>query len=236
MEAKQINRIIAATMSILDRIFKSRRQKLEDHGGLKDITIDRKTGEINGTFNITVNGKEITIPIKTSTERLQRKSERQQDPNFCEREPNDDEVKLPVDYDIRIVACDETETIINLQQTAMLRGYNNFVVPRDVHERALAEYEKRRERDVRMGRTSALNNKGIAAEKEGRIDDAIAAYEENIALGEKALHAYNRLRIIYKRLGRKDDERRVILRTIDVFGESERLRERLEKLENENNL
>lgn len=235
MEAVQKSRNIAATMGILDKLFKSRRRKLEDHGGLKDVTIDRKTGEINGTFNITVNGKEITIPIKTSVERLQRESERQKDPNSCEREPNTDEVKLPVDYDIRIVACDETETIINLQQTAMLRGYNNFVVPRDVLEHALAEYEKRHERDERMGRTAALNNKGIAAEKEGRIDDAIAAYEENIALGEKALHAYNRLRIIYKRLGRKDDERRVILRTMEIFGESEWLRERVKKLENKEN-
>lgn len=219
-------------MGILDKLFGKKRSKAKGPERANGVTIDRKTGEITGKFTITVNGKEMEIPIKTSVERLRQEQKRKEDPNSCEREPNADEVKLPIDFDFHIIACDDTTTMIMQQNRATLRGYNNFIVPRDIYERALAEHERRTALYETQNQTAALNNKGIVAEKEGRIDDAIAAYEENIQTGQKALHAYNRLRIIYKRLGRKDDERRVILKTIEVFGENEKLRQRLEKLEN----
>ena len=118
-----------------------------------------------------------------------------------------------------------------LQNKAALDGYNHYVVSKEIYEKALGEYETRREQNERLSRTAALNNKGIVAEKEGRIDDAIAAYEENIAIGDKSLHAYNRLGVIYRRLKRKDDERRVVLRMIEVFGDSEALQNELKKID-----
>lgn len=61
-----------------------------------------------------------------------------------------------------------------------------------------------------LQKTAHLNNIGIEAEKEGRIADAIEAYEENIATGQRALHAYDRLRILYHRAKDYNNEIRVI--------------------------
>ncbi len=67
-----------------------------------------------------------------------------------------------------------------------------------------------------LQKTAHLNNIGIEAEKEGRIADAIEAYEENIATGQRALHAYDRLRILYHRAKDYNNEIRVIKRMIEV--------------------
>lgn len=214
-------------MGLLDKLF-NRKKKIGD----RDINIDRKTGEIRGSFDITVNGKVITIPIKTSVEQLELESKRKEDPNSCEREPNEDEVKLPVDYDIRIVACDDTETIFNLMQKASLRGYNNFVVPRTILEQALKEFEMRQERDERMCRTAALNNKGIAAEKEGRIEEAISIYKQSINTGYPARHAFTRLAIIYHKQKDYNNERRVLEDMQKVFGNDAWAGHRLSNLNN----
>ena len=199
-------------MGILDKLF-NRKKKIGD----RDINIDRKTGEIRGSFDITVNGKVITIPIKTSSEQLELENKRKENPNSCEREPNDDEVKLPVDYDISIVACDDTQTILNSMNNAILRGYNFFVIPRTIHEKALKEFDMRQERDEKMRRTAALNNRGITAEKEGRVDEAISIYEQSINTGYPARHAFMRLAIIYHKRKEYDNERRVLEEMQKVF-------------------
>lgn len=218
-------------MSIFERLFSKRRREGKDLDSIKDLKIDRETGEITGEIPIMINGNEFTFPIKTSVNQMNLYEQHKADPNSCEREPNADEVKLPIDLDISIIACDETATMISLETKASLKGYNNFVVPRDLYDRTMAEHERRIALYETQNHTASLNNKGIAAEKEGRIEDAIAAYEENITIGGKALHAYNRLRIIYKRLGRKDDERRVIQRMVEVFGNSEAYQTALQKID-----
>ena len=218
-------------MSIFKRLFSKRQHEERDLGNIKDLKIDSETGEITGSIPITVNGKKFAFPIKTSVNELDLYEQRKADPNSCEREPNADEVKLPIDFDFHIIVCDDTTTMIMQQNYAALRGYNNFIVPRDIYEHAMAEHQRRTALYETQNRTASLNNKGITAEKEGRIEDAIAAYEENIAIGGKALHAYNRLRIIYKKLGRKDDERSVIQRMVEVFGDSEEYQTALQKID-----
>lgn len=65
--------------------------------------------------------------------------------------------------------------------------------------------------------TAARNNEGSAYEKLGREDEAIAIYEENIADGYPALHAFDRLMKIYRRRKDYKNEIRVIERAIEVF-------------------
>lgn len=65
--------------------------------------------------------------------------------------------------------------------------------------------------------TAARNNEGIAYEKLGREDEAIAVYEENIADGYPALHAFDRLMKIYRRRKEYREECRVIRRAIEIF-------------------
>lgn len=80
---------------------------------------------------------------------------------------------------------------------------------------ALEEYD---EFNRRLGETCENNNRGIELEKLGQIDEAIKVYEKNISIGYLATHAYERLRIIYKR--RKDpvNEIRVLRAGVALFG------------------
>jgi tetratricopeptide (TPR) repeat protein len=62
----------------------------------------------------------------------------------------------------------------------------------------------------KLYRTAARNNKGIALEKDGNIESAMKIYEENIKDGYPAIHSFQRLMIIYRKLKRYSDEVRVI--------------------------
>lgn len=80
--------------------------------------------------------------------------------------------------------------------------------------------------------TAARNNEGTAYEKLGREDEAIAVYEENIADGYPALHAFDRLMKIYRRRKDYKNEVRVIGRAIEVFfAENQRRADRAAEVE-----
>jgi tetratricopeptide (TPR) repeat protein len=55
-----------------------------------------------------------------------------------------------------------------------------------------------------------LNNQGIAHEKRGDLESAVLCYEENSKLRYPASHSYDRLMVVYRRLGKVDEEIRVI--------------------------
>ena len=84
----------------------------------------------------------------------------------------------------------------------------------EVMDRELAE---RKERERSLKQCAALNNKGIAYEKEGKINLAIKTYEKNILSDYPATHSYDRLMIIYRKEKMHDDEIRVIERAFVVF-------------------
>ncbi len=165
-------------------------------------------------------------------DRLFGKKQPQGQPSKAEREPNQNEVLVPVDYDISDYAGDAQKEWFGLRINAVHRGYTHFIVPREQYEQARAAGEEQKTRDALLNKTAELNTIGIELEKEGKIEDAIKVYEENAALGYKATHAYNRLMVLYHRLERYDDERRIINRTIEVFGDSKELQRRLQKLDN----
>jgi len=63
------------------------------------------------------------------------------------------------------------------------------------------------------------NQEGIAAEKAGDLDSAIALYEANVAAHFEGSHPYDRLRIIYTKQKRWDDAMRVC-RAYIQFGQA----------------
>lgn len=79
----------------------------------------------------------------------------------------------------------------------------------------LREYN-RKEGEI-LSKCSDTNNKGIAFEKDGSIDEALKLYEENITLKYPATHAYKRLMILYRKRKDYENELRVIRTAIDVF-------------------
>jgi tetratricopeptide (TPR) repeat protein len=69
---------------------------------------------------------------------------------------------------------------------------------------------------------TARNLEAIDAEHAGRVDDAIALYERNVAEGFPGDLPYGRLVAIYEKRGAYDEAERVLVRAIAVFESSAR--------------
>lgn len=61
------------------------------------------------------------------------------------------------------------------------------------------------------------NLKAIEYEKNGKIEEAIQLYEENVAEKFNGTYPYKRLSELYQELDRKEDLLRVLERAIEVF-------------------
>jgi tetratricopeptide (TPR) repeat protein len=83
---------------------------------------------------------------------------------------------------------------------------------------AYAEEFDREQVDLQTRR----NLDALALESDGRTEEAMALYEQNIADGFEGDWPYGRLVAYYERLGRLDDAQRVLERGIEVFNESKR--------------
>ncbi len=95
-------------------------------------------------------------------------------------------------------------------------------------ERAIAAYNDRRWaeaeplfREVIAGATTTAHDREVARniygrllERIRRIDDAIAVYEASVAEAVVGSHPYERLAGIYRTLGRREDELRVLRQTV----------------------
>jgi tetratricopeptide (TPR) repeat protein len=71
--------------------------------------------------------------------------------------------------------------------------------------------------DAQFNKATTRNLQGISFEQQGRIDEAIDLYEQNVSLKFDGSHPYTRLAIIYRRRKQYDDEIRVIEKAISVF-------------------
>lgn len=189
-----------------------------------------KTGvKVENEVKTNVCGFELNIPIKTAEEGLQSWNERRNDLNSCEREPLEGEILVDAELFPPLGTAGSELAYKYFQQAsrARLRGFNLFPVPKADYDEIMAYKAANEARKNLLGKTADLNMQGIALEKSGNIEDAIKLYEENIALGYPAAHAYTRLMVLYKRLKRPEDEKRVILRAIEVYeGKDESLIEK----------
>jgi hypothetical protein len=69
---------------------------------------------------------------------------------------------------------------------------------------------------------TSRNLEAIEAEHAGRVDEAIALYERNVAEGFPGDLPYGRLVMLYEKRGAFDEAERVLLRAIAVFETSTR--------------
>ena len=98
----------------------------------------------------------------------------------------------------------------------------------DEDQRELDELrEYRAQQGAILSKVADTNNKGIKLEKEGDVDAAIKAYEENIALKQPALHAYWRLIKLYRKRRDYENELRIINIAIKIFMEENERRANL---------
>lgn len=100
---------------------------------------------------------------------------------------------------------------------AILKGERYIIA----HNSIIAEIDRKAKEywahEAKLYNCAYRNNQGINFEKCGDIQNAINIYEENIADGFPALHSFNRLMIIYRRLKDYDNEIRVIDYSIKLF-------------------
>ena len=118
---------------------------------------------------------------------------------------------LPEDYGF--VAWD-TETPIAVPDPVLNEAMNKYITYK-----------------VKLPKAAETNNLGIQLEKEGRISEAISAYEENITEGAYLTrHPYDRLAVLYRRAKDYDNEIRVLTLAFERTGD-EKYAERLHKAE-----
>lgn len=74
-------------------------------------------------------------------------------------------------------------------------------------------------RDSQFDQAVKRNLEGIAKEDSGDIAGAIELYEQNVSESFDGSHPYDRLAVLYRRLGRFADEERVMRAAIKAFEE-----------------
>ncbi|MDR0605706.1 MAG: tetratricopeptide repeat protein [Bacteroidales bacterium] len=148
-----------------------------------------------------------------------------------------DTVKLPIDDFFETYKYGLTgeigRRVMNGLMKARMENLKYITVPKSDYDFILKQIESQNQRNYILQQTAALNNKGIELEKQGKIDEAIEVYEENIKLKERATHAYERLMILYHKRGDFENEKRVIKVAINVYSDGcDSYKKRLDKLEN----
>ena len=115
------------------------------------------------------------------------------------------------------------------------KEYDSFTDKVVLSARQFKELESLRneriERENRLFRCTELNNRGMALEKHGEIDEAIATYEQNILPDcYPALHSYDRLLVLYRKRKDYENELRVCEMAIKVFSEMPKYAQRRDKI------
>jgi tetratricopeptide (TPR) repeat protein len=111
----------------------------------------------------------------------------------------------------------------------ILAGHKYIDINDCDYQMALVEYKEYRGDQKALSHCAALNNKGIALEKEGKIKAAIKIYEKNIETRYPAHHSYKRLMVLYRKNRDYENEIRVIDIALDVFGNCPEYIQRLDK-------
>ncbi len=131
---------------------------------------------------------------------------------------------VDVDFMIKLAGWDKSDKYQFMATKAILRGEQQIAMFDADYSEALAYIDKQCQQEVLLQNTAARNNEGIVCEKTGQEDKAIALYEDNIADGYPATHAFERLMKIYRRRKEYDNEIRVIRRAINIFSEENKRR------------
>jgi tetratricopeptide (TPR) repeat protein len=201
-------------------------------------------------YSINTNVGKITFAInKTEKEIVQwyeKLLRNESNPNSCEKEPNENEIKLPVkDFDVKyrygLMANDydgnknEIGDKIGIDHlNAKCDKYNYFVISKsdfDYIVKKQNEYIERQKKTQKIGR---IFQSGHSFEKEKKIDEAIKCYEKIIALDYKQIHSYYRLLVLYRKNKDYENEKRICILIIDIH--SKENEKRLQRsLSNEEN-
>ncbi len=142
-------------------------------------------------------------------------------------------VEVNIDNFLDVYVGDIPKMTFDKMLDAQFNGAEIFLLSGTEHDRIIAKHAKREELWARQEKAAELNSKGSQAEKEGHIEEAISIYEENIKSGVwPTYHPYKRLCILYRKLGDRANEVRVMEAAIKAYKNTNDtfFQDRLEKL------
>lgn len=224
-------------MKWIKKLFPGKSKASPSNDRIGNFSVDEE-GNISATISLSVNGEKFVFPINTNEQKLaeeaREKEANKANPNSCEREPAEDEIKVPVSFfapSMELAGCPIFEKYFRDYIKAKIKyGYNYMIVNKKDYQEAREYIVNQLRREYALQHSAKLNLRGIEYEKAGKIEDAIKVYEENIAMRSNGRHSYDRLKIIYRRQKDRENEIRVLQTAISVFGEDSEYKERLLKL------
>lgn len=202
-------------MGLFD-FFKKRSKNIKKQGDNKD-TLDIPISMSVGATNVSAN-------IRLNLDYVEEFSKNRDNPNSCEDVPNTNEIILKC---VDITAKHGIylgEDILNKVKRTSLKGYNCVVIPKDRWIYACEKVEEQIAQEKLMGMTVSQNMNGQELEKSGDILGAIELYEKNVALRYPAIHAYQRLMVLYHKQKDYENEKRIIEIAIEVFDKDNQTR------------
>lgn len=143
---------------------------------------------------------------------------------------NKDEIKISVEF-----AMKELISVMprHLFRECLKADSEYITIQQSMFDFLLNEKKRLAHEQELLEKTATLNNRGIELEKTRNFEEAIKIYEENIQLGYKASYSFTRLKILYRKRGDYENEKRVLKRYFEVYNlPSAQLLKELEKIDN----
>lgn len=194
-------------------------------------------GIVSGSVSVETNLGTIEMPINNETLNLyEARKVNAEDPNSCEREPGNDEIKVPISRDLNKSIINRAFGWVKYDEYShyafrmLLRGYNNIVMPIPDYKEMVQYISEKESKNERKQHIRTKYNAGINYEKQGEFTIAETMYYECIRLDNQFFDAYNRLITMYHRNKEYAKEQSVLQRAVAAFQNYEKWAVRLSKL------
>ena len=184
-----------------------------------------ENGDFVGETIISISfGGEVHTTRHATNENWFETSKHHENPDSCEREPNSDEVKVPLEGLVEKYGTAITDDIFKQIQDCRKKGYNNVILKQSTFNELQSSSKQISDRwdSWDLARTHYLNGKYL--EKSENVDAAIEAYEEALKYEPTAHNMYKRLLVLYRRRKEFENEKRVIKLAIKVFSNEREMR------------
>ena len=222
-------------MRLLGKIFNKKQKDIKEFE-LGDGLFCNEKGEVYGEIQISTSFNEqdniLKFPINTTVEKLKEEYERNKaneaNPNSCEREPNEDEIKIPVDdiyrYQEGLYEHPLRQKLSKAHINAIKNRYNNIIILKSEYEELLSKIQQRSDLQKLKNKVYEMLDKGRQLEKAGDIDSTIEVYQKVVdidynGVGYGQNKPYDRLMILYRKKKDVDNEIKTIEQAIKVLSE-----------------
>lgn len=194
-------------------------------------------GKVTGTVRVKTNFGDIEMPINTNAQELEQeleeKRKRKEDPNSCERQPNEDEVLVPINYNVHDAwGWEKCKMYVDVQFRAKIGRYNNFIMPLSDYNEMVEYINNMRAANEFKWKVRNMYHEALELEKGGNFQDAETLYKKTLELDPQFFETYNRLIIMYHRNKEFDKELPVLQKAVELFPNVEKWKNRLQKISN----